>query len=243
MHRRGALIAAVALLFAVNGPAQTARQLPKVSISLLADVPTEEVSVHYFLYGPFGAQGGVVQETGTQLVQIPAAVGPKRAEQIKMFVWAPGCKITTFDIPIQEFSDIQESFSCSALRTVTLVGQISPAIQLRKRDTMVSVDYVAAWACDFFGLRDCMVPQISLGTTKLDAEGVFKIELPDFSADAIASDSDGGAELQLILRETKTFNIIAFLEPESETLRANGGTLKISSFYPQNLIFAERPKN
>jgi len=148
--------------------------------------------------------------------------------------------MATFDIPILNLLDTQESFSCSPVPTVTLAGQISAASLLRNKDATVSVDYMAGWACRFFGFADCMVPQISFGTAKPDAEGIFKIELPDFSAESNASDSDDGTDLQLILRDAKTYNILAFLEPESETLRTASGNLRISSFYPQNVVFAAR---
>jgi len=142
-----------------------------------------------------------------------------------MFIGAPRCKMATFDIPIPNLLDTQESFSCSPAPTVTLVGQIGP---------VSSVDYMAGWACKFFGFADCMVPQISFGRAKPDAEGIFKIELPDFSADSNASDSDDGTDLQVILRDAKTHNILAFLEPESDALRTASGNVRISTFYPQD---------
>jgi hypothetical protein len=161
----------------------------------------------------------------------------KPASQIKMFIGAPGCKMATFDIPVINLLDTQESFSCIPAPTVTLVGQISPASLLSNKDTTVSVDYMAGWACRFFGFADCMVPQISFGTAKPDAEGIFRIELPDFSMDSNAPGSQDGTGLQLILRDAKTYNVVAFLEPESETLRTASGGLRISSFYPQGLVF------
>jgi hypothetical protein len=161
----------------------------------------------------------------------------KPASQIKMFIGAPGCKMATFDIPILNLLDTQESFSCSPAPTVTLVGQISPASLLSNKDATVSVDYMAGWACRFFGFADCMVPQISFGTAKPDAEGIFRIELPDFSTDSNAADSEDGTGLQLILRDAKMYNVVAFLEPESETLRTASRGLRISSLYPQGLVF------
>ena len=104
----------------------------------------------------------------------------------------------------------------------------------------VRIDYMASWACRFFGLADCAVPQIELGTVKPDVDGAFEIELPDFSSDPISSDSEGGAELQLVLREVKTGNLAAFLEPEMGMLRTPGNALKIVPSYPQNLFFSAR---
>jgi|CZKJ01.1.fsa_nt_gi hypothetical protein len=228
------------LILAGAGLLRVEAQLPKVSITLMPDVPYEKVFGQYVLYGPFGAHGGFVRKPSSRTLQIPVVVEGKPASQIKMFIGAPGCKMATFDIPILNLLDTQESFSCSPVPTVTLVGRISPASLLRNKDATVSVDYMAGWACRFFGFADCMVPQISFGTAKPDAEGIFKIELPDFSAESNASDSDDSTDLQLILRDAKTYNILAFLEPESETLRSASGNLRISSFYPQNVVFAAR---
>jgi hypothetical protein len=230
------------LIFAVGGVVLAEAQPPRVSIVLMPDVPYETVFGHYVLYGRFGANGGLIQKPGSQTLQIPAVVEGKPASRIKMFIGAPGCKMATYDIPIQEFSDIQESFSCSPVPTLTLEGQISPASLLRHQDTTVSVDYMAGWACSFFGFADCMVPQISFGTVKPDTDGVFKIEIPDFSSDSIAPDTDGGTGLQLILRDAKTYNVVAFIEPEAEAFRTASGNLRITSFYPPDLGFVARRK-
>jgi hypothetical protein len=240
MHRLAAFIAAATLLFAVNGLAQST-PLPKVSIALPADVRSEKVWVQYVLYGPFGAHGGNgVRKPGSQLIEIVAAGEGKRADGMKMLVWAPGCKIQTFDIPIRESADVYESFVCSPLPSITLVGQIKNAHMDGKKPAEVRVDYLALWACSFFGLVDCMVPQASVGTAIPDPQGIFEIDVPDFSADPISSDSDRGAEFQLALREVKTWNLIAFLEPELETLRTRSRALKIVPSYPANLAFSAR---
>jgi hypothetical protein len=230
------------LILAGGGLVRAEAQLPTVRITLVPDVPYEKVFGHYVLYGPFGAYSGFLRKPHSRTIQIPAVVEGKPASQLKMFIGAPGCKTATFDIPILNLLDTHESFSCSPAPTVILVGQISPANLLSNKDATVSVDYMAGWACRFFGLADCMVPQISFGTAKPDAEGIFKIELPDFSADSTASDSYDGTELQLILRNAKTYNILVFLQPESDALRTASGNLRISTFYPQNVAFVARGK-
>jgi hypothetical protein len=163
----------------------------------------------------------------------------KPAGEIKLFAWAPGCRIETFDIPLQAL-DAQESYSCTPLSTVTLVGQIDDATLARRKRAEIHVDYLAGWACDFFGLADCMVPQISLGTANVDANGGFEIDLPNFAADPIASDSKFRSQFQLVLREVKTWNPIAFLSPESRMLRTPGGALRPATSYPQLMGFVAR---
>jgi hypothetical protein len=145
MHRLAAFIAAATLLFVVHAVAQSAPQLPKVSISLPADVPSEKVGVRYVLYGPFGAHGSDgVQKSGSQLIEIPAAVEGRPADQLKMFVWAPGCKIATFDILVQGSSNVHVSFFCSPLSNNTLVGQIKNAHLHGRKPAEVRVNYLAS---------------------------------------------------------------------------------------------------
>ena len=123
----------------------------------------------------------------------------------------PGCQIATFDVAIQ-LSDVREFYSCRPQATVKLVGNILDSALLEKKPAEIAVEYLAAWACDFFGLPDCLVPQILLGTVKPDASVRFEMSLPDFGADPTSS-QPGGAELEFVLREAETWNPIAFLQP------------------------------
>jgi hypothetical protein len=240
--RRVRCLAFFSLILLVGSLARAGAQLPKVSITLMPDVPYGKVFGHYALYGSFGAYSGFVREPSSRTLQIPIVVEGKPATQIKMFIGAPGCKIATFDIPIRNLLGTRESFSCSPVPTVVLVGQIRPASLIRHEGATVSVDFMAGWACAFYGFGDCMVPQISFGSAKLNAEGVFEIELPGLSADSSVSDSDNGTGLEVILRDAKTHNILAFLEPESDALRTASGNVRISTIYPQNMVFIARRK-
>jgi len=82
-----------------------------------------------------------------------------------------------------------------------------------------------------------MVPQVCLGVFHLDTAGRFEIQLADFASDPIASSSKMPSHFQLAIREVKTWNLIAFLAPESNDLRA-GVRLKPTSSYPDPVAFA-----
>lgn len=239
--RRITIAAGLALLIAAAATAQANQESLTVNVVLLGGVPSEQVHITYYRYGPFGAYGGVSTPKPHSLsYQIPTHVDGKAAGQIKGFIWASGCRMSMFDAPLLDRSDVQEYFSCDPLGTVTLYGRIRVNDLPRKKPMEVRFDYIASWACHFFGLADCMVPQIELGTVKPDVDGAFGIELPDFSADPISSDSEGGAEFQLVLREVMAWNLAALLEPEMETLRTPGNALKIVPSYPHNLFFSAR---
>jgi hypothetical protein len=237
---RQSIISVVVVLFlAAAATAQTSQELRSFNVVLLGGVPSEKVHIRYVLYGPFGAHGGfTTPKVDSSSYQIPTFIDGKPAGQIKGFIFASGCKTVTFDAPLLDSADTQEYFACSPLGTVSLVGRIRAADLLRKKPMEVRFDYMASWTCRFFGLVDCMVPQIELGAVAPDAEGAFEIELPDLSADPISSSSKDGAQLQVVLREVKTWNIVAYLGPETETLRTEGNSLKIVASYPQNLVFS-----
>ena len=226
------------LLSAGCGISQVAEPLPRVILLLPPDRSSDRVEIRYVLYGSFGASGrSITVNSRSRSVEIQASEEGKLADHIKLFVWVPGCNIATFEIAISEFADVQEPFSCSPLSTITLFGQIGRANQLPKKPREVRIDYLAPWACRFFGFEDCSLPQISLGTVVPKADGAFQIDLPDFALDPVSTDSDGGAELQLVLREVKTGNLMAYLDPELETLRTPSGDLGLAASYPQPVVF------
>lgn len=168
------------LLLAACGMAQVAGQVAKVNILLPPDLPSDKVEIRYVLYGPFGARGGSTgPNAGPRFVEIQPTVEGKSADRIRLFVWVPGCKIAIFEMATSEFPDVQQSFFCSPLSTVTLVGQISDASPLHQKPSEVRIDYIASWACRLFRLVDCLVPQVFLGTVQPDADGAFEIDLPD----------------------------------------------------------------
>ena len=237
--RPSAIAMALALLFIVGAAAQAGPESRPFIIVLPGGIPSEKVTINYVLYGSFGAQGGfTTPKADSPSYQIPTSVNGKAADHLKAVVWAPGCKMATFDAPLRDSGNVQEYFSCNPLGTITLDGRLDKAL-LRTKPAEVRVDYLASWECTFFGFSDCMVPQFELGTVRPDADGAFEIELPDFSSDPIAS---RGAQLQLVLREVKTWNAIAFLEPQTESLREIG-SLRILSSYPHNLLFSARKTN
>jgi hypothetical protein len=235
----GCLVLAIVGPSLVGAQSLAAQRPPKVGIVLPADVPPDKVTIQYYLYGSFGASGRAASaELVSRSFEILPSVEGKTAYRLKLFAWAPGCQIATFDVAI-EVSDVQKSYSCSPQSMVTLVGKIRDTGLLRERPAEISVLYVADWACGFFGLSDCEVPQISLGTAKPDASGRFEIALPDFAADPTSS-KPGGADFQIVLRQAETWNPIAFLQPEEQKLRSAAGALKPAPSYPQPVVLVAR---
>jgi hypothetical protein len=231
---------AILLIILLIGPlavAQNAAQSVRLRLFLPPNVPSEKVEIRYVLYGAFGANGNFINpKPESSSVVIPLAVHGKAAEEIKAFAWAPGCRIQKLDIKI-EGADVEQAYSCEPLQAIMLGGHIQKSRIFRSEGNEINVDYLAGWACEFFGFSDCMVPQFSVATTTVEAAGHFEIELPDFASDPACLGSASPSTFHLTLREVRSMNHVASLNPESKDLRAPGGGLKPASVYPHDAMF------
>src|SRR5258708_38079791 len=94
--------------------AQTPSKLddfPSVTVLLPANIPSETVQISYFLIGPFGGYGGYTkQRPGLQSYEISALVEGKTASEIRMLVYASGCEIKTFVLPLAGDSRLMDEF-------------------------------------------------------------------------------------------------------------------------------------
>ena len=217
---------------------------PSVSISLPPSIPSETVQIRYHMIGPFGGYGGYTeQRPDLHLYEIKASADGKAATEIKMLVYATGCRIQTFDLFLTEASDVKEEFVCDVLPDMTLSGQIVPRELVRDQNTGLTITYMALWAHEFFGITDGPVAEIRLATVSPDANGRFQVNLPDFSADTRPSSLfKDSATLRLMLRDSKTWNhIVSNLEPELSDFRSESHELRIRSFYPSDLKFTAGP--
>jgi len=218
---------------------QSPQTPPSVSISLPQDILSETVQISYYLVGPFGGHSGYTTDrAGVHSYEIPTVVEGNAATEIRMIVYASGCEIQQFVIPLAEHSRVNQDFPCQPVQTVKLSGKIVPDALVRDTNAELVVTYMAYWAHSFYGVADGFVTGFNIATVSPDANGMFQIDLPYFSVDAEASSSEQErASLRLMLRDSKTGNIIAsILEPEKQDLRLQDHGLRIGSQYPDDLI-------
>ena len=151
---------------------------PSVTLVLPADVPSETVQISYFLRGPFGEYGTYTkQQPGLSSYEISAVIEGKPANEIRMIVYASGCEIETFALPLKAESRVQQEFECQRTASVQLSGQIMPT-ELASGNAELAFHYVAYWAHGFFGISDGIVTEFELATVSPDANGVFQVNLP-----------------------------------------------------------------
>ena len=236
---------AFALLVSMAGLRSTAQNPPTstsplVSISLPPSIPSELFQIFYLLSGPFGGASGYVQQhANLRAYEILASKDGHVATGIKILVYAPGCKIQRIDLALPKTSIVTKDFVCHGLPNVTLMGQIKPAQKPSMENGQLEINYMAYWAHEFFGIADGPVFEIRLGPVSVGNNGMFRVELPDFSLELPASASfQPSASLRLHLRDEKTGNpIVDNLIPELPEFRSPEGHLIISSAYPADLQF------
>jgi hypothetical protein len=141
-------------------------------------------------------------------------------------------------------STVKKEFECRHIPTVALSGQIVPSDLIHDNSTQLVITYIAFWSHEFYGITDGAVVQIQVADVSPDANGMFQVNLPDFSEDITASSMRQNASFYLRLRDSKTWHAIASdLDPELLDFRSEYHGLRIQSYYPSGLKFAPQPNS
>lgn len=218
-------------------PSQTAQEAsppprPRVVLMLPTGINSETAQINYYMVGPFGGYGMWVKaDKNRTAYEIDASVEGQAAGNLKVIAWLPGCEIITLEIPIKT-DKIERELTCKALSSVDFTGQIFPGGIANGRSTEVEANYLAVWSHRFFGLYDGPVTTFYIGKVIPDIYGIFHIKLPDLASQSGMSEG----QLDFILREKPTGNIIAFLKPID--VSANSRWLKVVHEYPSMVRFA-----
>jgi hypothetical protein len=178
---------------------------------------------------------GVTFHTDDSFVEVPATT-----ERFRALVWAPGCKMRHFDVPVEK-SDIKLQFACDPLNTVPFYGRVK-GVEVGN-SAKISVSYTAdgtcLWLNDPSGKKDfcceCGGPQIwRIAAAAVAPDGTFKLDLPDFSSDPIALNA-GSAELEFRIGGLKDYYV---LQPQlargAETRTISIG---VAPSYPSEVTF------
>ena len=232
MPRRLLIFALVTGLVLSLTAQETPPEHPRVVLLLPAGIKSEKVQISYFMGGPFGSYGTWVKADKTRTAyEIDASVEGQAAGKLKVIAWLPGCEIITLEIPIKA-DKTERELTCKALSSVDFTGQIFPGGITNGRSMEVEADYLAVWSHRFFGIWDGPVTTFHIGKVIPDIDGIFHIKLPDLASQLGMTEG----ELDFILREKTTGNIIAFLKPMDVT--SNSRWLKVIHEYPSVVRFA-----
>ena len=112
------------------------------------------------------------------------------------------------------------------------------AFQNGGKDLQVEALYVCNWAGPFFGVPGLAISPFSLGKAKMETDGTFAFELPDFSADPLWANLAHNASLMFFLVDVSNGEHLARLTAPSNLSRK--GSLKVASAYPAEIQFGVR---
>jgi hypothetical protein len=128
-------------------------------------------------------------------------------------------------VPDLSASIRQAAFVCKELPSVLFRGRVNPSSILRGRDHDeydVQISLVGPWTLDFFGISDGMEDAFLLARVPAESNGVFEMQLPDFTQDeTLKAAGVEDAALHFSLRERKTGNNLATLQANTTWKKTN----------------------
>jgi lipopolysaccharide export system protein LptA len=227
-----ALFLAVPLALA----AQTGASDDVFTISVAAPTSVNDVQVRYILNGdPTVQQSSSIAKTDEQRITVKTGTQGKPAKSFRAIVFAPGCQFATIKADNLATGDRQADFQCQKLTTVPLSGKADIS-RLAGRDMQVEALYVCGWAGQFFGMPGLAMSPFSVGKAKVETDGTFVLELPDFSGDPLWKGLSHNATLMLFLVDASTGEHLAQLSAPDALSRKGG--LKVAASYPAQIEFA-----
>jgi hypothetical protein len=225
-----------ALLFALSVflTAQTNSEQDVFTINVAAPTSSQDVQVRYFLSGdPALQQGGSIARPDNNRIVIETAVAGKSAKGFRAIVYSPGCQIATIAANLTTGTR-QADFQCQKLSTTPLHGQATVS-SFAGKTLQVEALYNVHWAGQFFGVPRLAISPFSLGKAKVEDDGTFTFDLPDFASDPQWSSLTHNATLTFVLLDASTGERLAQLSGPRDLSR--GSSLKIAASYPSEINF------
>lgn len=234
--RTNRLLFALFLAFSVCLVAQTSNQ-DIFTISVAAPTSAKDIQVRYFLGGdPAVQQSSSIAKPDENRIVIKTGVEGKTAKSFKAIIFAPGCQFATVQSDnLAAASTRQAPFDCQKLTTTPLHGKTDVS-RFGGKDLQVEALYVCNWAGPFFGVPGLAISPFSIGKTKMETDGTFAFELPDFSADPLWANLAHTASLMFFLVDASNGEHLARLTAPSNLSRK--GSLKVASGYPAEIQFS-----
>jgi hypothetical protein len=236
MVLRSGFIAVLLLLCPALILAQNATSDDIFTISVASPKAPKDLQVRYFLADGSGPDWYTteVEGRGNNLV-VKTTINEKPAKSFKAIVYAPGCQFATITADDLNASNRAAEFQCKELPTTQFRGRV--ALPNGKPDLKVEVLYVCEWARNVFSLPNISVSPIALTKAKVEADGSFTIDLPDFTQDPLWSLTKDGV-LMFTLADPVSGQRWAMKLP-GDTARIS--SLRVDTSYPSEVEFSVQP--
>lgn len=219
-------------------PQAVASPARDVEIKLPAGIASETIFIRYRL--PDEDLGGWVQpRPGVSSYLINTTDESHPAGRLKALIYAPGCALQALDVPLSGPRHQEYAFTCRPLPNVWISGKLTRLDRLYGREVRIGAKYVALWAQPFLGLRDDIAIDIPVGdAVDLEADGHFRMLVPDFSHDGLAGAPDHPGALQIWARDKTSGGLVGLLMPELRGTKTPIGGVTIRPEYFPEIIFA-----
>ena len=208
------------------------------TISVGAPVSPKDVQVRYYLNGdPVVQQSSSVAKPDDERIVVKTGVEGVSAKSFRAIVFAPGCQFATIKADDLSSSTRQAPFECQKLSTTALRGKADVS-RFSGKDLQVTALYVCGWAGQFFGVPGISISPFAVGKAKVENDGTFAVEIPDFSGDPLWTSLSHNATLTLFLVDAQTGEQLAQLSAPRDISRR--GSLKVAASYPAEISFTVR---
>jgi hypothetical protein len=222
-------------LLMIGAISAQSRQVPKIRI-YFPEGHSEKATLTYGLHDPakdyWDLFNRVLVQSGHSFLEIPG-----ETDRFKALGWAPGCQMKHFDVPVEK-SDIDLQFACDPLKLVPFHGRVL-GVQV-KESQRISVAYVSLetlfWHYDWKPmLGSSAAPEITeIATARVSPDGTFEMQLPDLSADPIAS-RESWATLEFRITGVRRYQILC--PQPANGIRTRGEGIVAAPSYPVEVTF------
>jgi len=205
------------------------------TITVAEPTSPKDVQVRYFLNGsPAVLQSSSSADSGDNQIVVKTDVEGKSAKSFRAIVYSPGCQFGTVRVDDLSAGNRQSDFQCQKLATTALHGKADVS-RFAGKSLQVEALYSCRWAGQFFGVPSLSISPLSVGKVKMENEGDFSLDLPNFTSEPLWASLTNNAVLTLLLVDAQTGERLGRLAPPSDLSRK--GALKIDSSYPEEVQF------
>jgi hypothetical protein len=208
------------------------------TIGVASPTSPQDVQVRYFLSGdPAVQQAGSVAKPDDNQIVVKTGVEGKPARGFRAIVFSPACQLATITADDLSSSTRQADFQCQKLATTPLHGTADVS-NFAGKQLQVEILYMCNWAGQFFGVPGLAISPFSVAKAKVESDGSFSVDLPDFAGDPLWANLSHNAVLTFVLVDAANGERLARLSAPHDLAR--GGALKIARSYPAEIPFAVR---
>lgn len=235
-----ALVSVFLLAASVLTAAQASTNHDSFTFSMTAPVITVSLQVEYVLRDDSGQRQPASREEGTleiggpTRVVIGTAFAGKPAKSLQAFAFLPGCQFETVTADLTT-SSRHADLQCRTLASTPLHGRVDVS-RFAGKKLEVGTIYNARWAGKFFGLPGLSARRLGLANTKVESDGSFAFDLPDFAADPLWDSLSHDASITFTLIDTSNGMPLAELSAPPDLSLGSG--LKVAARYPSEITFA-----